>query len=90
MTPPFCRFHCRMCDLHFVSLEAFDAHIGPPGHHHEPVERPKLRVRARDAICRMGAEPVSGVVLWENARQTDRTRRSHGRAKGRGAPREAT
>ena len=71
-----CKSHWRLCNLHFSSDDAFDAHVvyKPEHAHLDPRDVKVLRIRTKDATCEMSAEPEHGVTLWEHGPKVDRTR----------------
>jgi hypothetical protein len=81
-----CTYHCRACNSHFASEEAFDAHrFGP--HNGERVclevdQVEALAVKSNDGVCDIaGPETIEGVVVWTSRRSLGRAEAAFGPSK---------
>lgn len=72
-----CSSHCVMCDLHFASDSAFNAHLAGPSRdfgHFYPEDVKELRIRTTDGVCKLGPSRREGITLWEHGPSVDRVR----------------
>jgi hypothetical protein len=66
-----------MCDLHFASTAAFDAHLGGPTYdwdHLYPEDVPVLRIKTEDGMCNMSREREYEITIWEHGPKADAAR----------------
>jgi hypothetical protein len=63
-----CSHHCRSCESHFTSLEAFDAHREGPAGGDRACTFPELPKGAgwveRTGACRIAGTPAIGVTIY--------------------------
>lgn len=74
----YCRFHCRACDTHYTSLEAFDAHRRGSHDKNTRYCRPPSMIRKGShaltelrGVCRISdptKPPRTHVWVWQLAR----------------------